>query len=146
MARSAALLYYSLFSIISYLLSKKRLSRWHRTAFYWINPFISPPGSSNCTVISRKKSMRLLFPSRSSAAPPPLGRTRTRQFTATPKLIFIAKLHNSLKETAETEYWLRLLMLSEYLTEAEGQSLLRDCLEIKRILIASINTAKENMK
>ena len=39
-----------------------------------------------------------------------------------------------------------MLMLSEYLTEAEGQSLLRDCLEIKRILIASINTAKENMK
>ena len=59
---------------------------------------------------------------------------------------FIAKLHISLKETAETEYWLRLLVLSEYLTEAEGQSLLRDCLELKRILISSINTAKENLK
>ena len=61
------------------------------------------------------------------------------------KADFIAKLHISLKETAETEYWLRLLMLSEYLTEAEGRSLLRDCLEIKRILISSINTAKENL-
>ena len=58
---------------------------------------------------------------------------------------FIAKLHISLKETAETEYWLHLLILSEYLTETEGQSLLRDCLEIKRILISSINTAKENL-
>ena len=57
---------------------------------------------------------------------------------------FLAKLHISLKETAETEYWIRLLVMSEYLSEAEGQSLLQDCLEIKRILIASINTAKEN--
>ena len=29
---------------------------------------------------------------------------------------FIAKLQISLKETAETEYWLRLLILSEYIT------------------------------
>ena len=55
---------------------------------------------------------------------------------------FISKLHISLKETAETEYWLRLLLLSEYITEAEAQSLLSDCLEIKKILIATLNTVK----
>ena len=60
------------------------------------------------------------------------------------KADFIAKLQISLKETAETEYWLRLLILSDYLTEAEGNSLLDDCLEIKRILISTLNTAKEN--
>ncbi len=60
------------------------------------------------------------------------------------KADFIAKLQISLKETAETEYWLRLLMLSEYITENEGESLLADCLEIKRILISTLNTAKEN--
>lgn len=59
------------------------------------------------------------------------------------KADFIAKLQISLKETAETEYWLRLLILSEYLTEKEGNSLLGDCLEIKRILISTLNTAKE---
>ncbi len=59
---------------------------------------------------------------------------------------FLAKLQISLKETAETEYWLRLLVMSEYLSETEGNSLLQDCLEIKRILISSINTAKENLK
>ena len=32
---------------------------------------------------------------------------------------FIAKLQISLKETAETEYWLRLLVMSEYLSESE---------------------------
>ena len=59
------------------------------------------------------------------------------------KADFIAKLQISLKETAETEYWLRLLVLSEYITEAEGNSLINDCLEIKRILISSLNTAKQ---
>ena len=58
---------------------------------------------------------------------------------------FISKLHISLKETAETEYWLRLLVKSELLTNDEGESLLKDCLEIKRVLISSINTAKQNM-
>ena len=60
------------------------------------------------------------------------------------KADFIAKLQISLKETAETEYWLRLLMLSEYITQKEGDSLLADCLEIKKILISTLNTAKEN--
>lgn len=59
------------------------------------------------------------------------------------KADFIAKLQISLKETAETEYWLRLLVLSEYISETEGKSLLDDCLEIKRILISTLNTAKD---
>lgn len=59
---------------------------------------------------------------------------------------FIAKLQISLKETAETEYWLRLLLLSDYIDEPLANSLLNDCLEIKRILIASLKTAKDNKK
>ena len=57
---------------------------------------------------------------------------------------FTTKMFIALKEANETEYWLRLLILSEYITEKEGQSLLDDCLEIKRILVSSLNTAKEN--
>ena len=60
------------------------------------------------------------------------------------KSYFIAKLQISLKETAETEYWLRLLVMSEYLSEPEGQSMIADCLEIKRILVSTLKTAKEN--
>ena len=59
------------------------------------------------------------------------------------KADFIAKLHIALKETAETEYWLHLLLKSDYLEENIASSMLNDCLEIKRILIASINTAKD---
>ena len=60
------------------------------------------------------------------------------------KADFISKMHIALKETAETEYWIRLLYMSEYIDDKMSVSLVTDCLEIKRILIASINTAKEN--
>ena len=60
------------------------------------------------------------------------------------KADFISKLHISLKETAETEYWLRLLFKSEYTDEKTFESLIKDCLEIKKLLISSINTAKKN--
>ena len=62
------------------------------------------------------------------------------------KADFISKMHIALKETAETEYWIKLLYMSEYIDEKMNESLLSDCLEIKRILISSINTAKESTK
>lgn len=62
------------------------------------------------------------------------------------KADFISKLDIALKEAAETEYWLRLLLASEYISKEMGESMLRDCLELKRILIASINTAKSSLK
>lgn len=62
------------------------------------------------------------------------------------KADFVSKLHIALKEAAETEYWLRLLALTDYIPQEMAQSLENDCIELKRILIASINTAKSGMK
>ncbi len=59
---------------------------------------------------------------------------------------FISKMQISLKETAETEYWLRLPVLTDYLEKGLGESMINDCLEIKRILISSLNTAKGTAK
>ncbi len=59
---------------------------------------------------------------------------------------FISKMHVALKETAETEYWIKLLHLAEYIDDKMFDSLLGDCLETKRILIASLNTVKEKQK
>ena len=56
---------------------------------------------------------------------------------------FIAKLQIALKECSETEYWIELILESGYYND---KNLLDKCTEIKRILIASINTAKENTK
>ena len=54
-----------------------------------------------------------------------------------------AKLCIALKEASETEYWLELLIESGYYYD---KTILDRCVEVKRILIASINTAKENTK
>lgn len=73
-----------------------------------------------------------------------IGANANEAIYGSSKADFIAKLQISLKETAETEYWIRLLIKTDYISEQEGNSLLNDCLEIKRILISSLKTAKEN--
>ena len=55
---------------------------------------------------------------------------------------FLAKLSISLKETSETIYWLRLLEATDYLTKAEFDSIMSDCIEIEKILISSIKSLK----
>ena len=59
---------------------------------------------------------------------------------------FIHKLSIAQKESFETDYWLRLLRDSEYLTEAQANSLLTDCRELQQLLTTSIKTAKDNLK
>ncbi|MBQ3151005.1 MAG: four helix bundle protein [Clostridia bacterium] len=59
---------------------------------------------------------------------------------------FIAKLQIALKEANETGYWLELLFKTNYITEAEYNSLESACKSIRIMLISSINTAKENIK
>ncbi len=59
------------------------------------------------------------------------------------KADFISKLHISLKETGESIYWLKLLKNTK-LVNYDFDSLLSLAEEIKRTLIASLNTAKEN--
>lgn len=60
------------------------------------------------------------------------------------KADFIAKLQISLKECYETEYWLELLVKSEIIERDIAKDLYNQCGTIRRLLIASINTAKEN--
>lgn len=59
------------------------------------------------------------------------------------KADFISKLHISLKETSESIYWLTLLKRTD-LFDYDYDSILNSAEEIKRMLIASINTAKGN--
>lgn len=59
---------------------------------------------------------------------------------------FISKLQISLKECYETEYWLELLDKSKIANANEIAELHTQCGTIRRLLIASINTAKKNIK
>jgi four helix bundle protein len=62
------------------------------------------------------------------------------------KTDFIHKLAIAQKEAAETNYWLRLLRDSEFLTDKQAESLLIDCEELQNILASSIKTTKENLQ
>lgn len=55
---------------------------------------------------------------------------------------FIAKMQIALKECYETEYWLELFVKSDILNGEAAVDLCNQCGTIRRILIASINTAK----
>jgi len=56
---------------------------------------------------------------------------------------FTTKLTIALKEAYETRYWIDLLKQSEYLPDDETtQSLLSDCNELIRLLVASTKTVQ----
>ncbi|MCH5317840.1 MAG: four helix bundle protein [Eubacterium sp.] len=70
-----------------------------------------------------------------------IGANIREAFYAHSKADFIAKLQIALKECSESEYWIELLIEGGYYSD---KTILDKCIEIKKILIASINTAKEN--
>ena len=59
---------------------------------------------------------------------------------------FIAKLQISLKECYETEYWIEIAQKADIISDEIAKTVLHDCGSIRRMLITSINTAKEKIK
>ena len=72
-----------------------------------------------------------------------IGANIREAFYAHGRADFIAKLQIALKECSESEYWLELLIESGY---CDNKELLAQCIEVKKLLIASINTAKSHTK
>ena len=70
-----------------------------------------------------------------------IGANIREAFYAHGRADFIAKLQIALKESSESEYWLELLIESGYYGD---RTILEQCIEVKKLLIASINTAKNN--
>ena len=56
---------------------------------------------------------------------------------------FVAKLQIALKECSESEYWLELLIESGYY---DDNDILEKCIEVKKLLVTSINTAKKKLR
>ena len=63
---------------------------------------------------------------------------------AASKADFINKFHIALKECVETEYWIEMLVGSNAISEQTAKELLQECGVIRRMLVKSITTAKEN--
>ena len=59
---------------------------------------------------------------------------------------FIAKLQIALKECYETEYWIEIALKAGIITDDVAKNALHNCGSIRRMLISSINTAKESTK
>ncbi|MBR3990637.1 MAG: four helix bundle protein [Clostridia bacterium] len=55
---------------------------------------------------------------------------------------FIAKLQIALKECYETEYWLEIFVKAGILEREEIKDLYNKCGTIRRLLVASVSTAK----
>lgn len=68
-----------------------------------------------------------------------IGANIREAFYAHGRADFIARLQIALKECSESEYWLELLVESGYY---DDPSIVEKCVELKRMLVSSINTAK----
>ncbi len=56
---------------------------------------------------------------------------------------FISKMNIALKEAAETDFWLRLLNATDYLSQKEFASIYDNCVELEKILTAIVKAARE---
>ena len=59
---------------------------------------------------------------------------------------FIHKLNIAEKECNETKYWLKVLYKTEYLNRVEYESIIKDCMELVRMLAAIIRTSKGTLQ
>ena len=59
---------------------------------------------------------------------------------------FVSKLCIALKEAGETDYWLRLLRATDYLTESEYKSLITDCKELEKLLTSIVKSTKSSVQ
>ena len=55
---------------------------------------------------------------------------------------FISKMNIALKEAYETEYWLDLLLATDYLHAPQADNLLSECRELRFLLISIIRSSK----
>ena len=94
-----------------------------------------------CKTLERKDNSNAIFQIRKSSSS--VFANINEAIYGNSKADFISKLHISLKETGESIYWLTLLKRTN-LIEYNFDELLSQAEEIKRMLIASLNTAKEN--
>jgi len=75
-----------------------------------------------------------------------IGANLTEAQYSISKKEFLVKATISLKETAETEYWLNLLKDTGILSLTEHDSIMKDCKEILYLLISITKTTRTKIK
>ncbi len=75
-----------------------------------------------------------------------IGANITESNYAQSEADFLSKMHISLKEAAETSYWLDLLYQSNYIDKKDYDSLYPDCIEIIKILTSITKSLKDKLQ
>ena len=57
---------------------------------------------------------------------------------------FVSKISIALKEAVETDYWLRLLSVSDYISKSDFDFFISECREIQKMLTAIVKTTKSS--
>ena len=92
-------------------------------------------------LLKKDKDLRALYEQllRSGTS---IGANVSEAQSAHSKKDFVNKLNISLKESRETDFWLKVLHAAEIINENEFESIYKDCDELERLLVSSIKTAK----
>ncbi len=56
---------------------------------------------------------------------------------------FLSKMNIALKEANESLYWIDLLYRTDYITEQEFQSIIKDCEELLKLLASIVKTTRQ---
>lgn len=75
-----------------------------------------------------------------------IGANIKEAIRAQSKQDFLFKMNISLKEASETEYWLELLHETDYISDAQFDSIHEECVELIKILTAIIHSSKKEVK
>ncbi len=75
-----------------------------------------------------------------------IGANLTEAQFAISKKDFLSKAYIAYKECGETLYWLELLIKTDYLTQAEYESINSDCEELMRLLTTITKTTAKNVR
>ena len=73
-----------------------------------------------------------------------IGANVRESYSAQSRADFINKLHIALKECFETEYWLEILKELDCVSKEKIDEIMQECGAVRRMLVKSIKTAKEN--
>ena len=72
-----------------------------------------------------------------------IGANVSESIYAQTRADFKTKMYIALKEASESAYWIELLRRTNYLTESQAESILRDCKELIKILSSITKTLKD---
>lgn len=74
-----------------------------------------------------------------------IGANVKEALQAQSKRDYLSKMNIALKEASETDYWLKLLKETEYINNG-SDSLMKDCIELNKILISIVKTTKKQLE